>query len=157
MIVTSVPKPPCLTALVALIVPCLLAVQLGGTPIEMAQAKRSVQPTASATLQEASPTETPIKTPPHKVKRKKGKQTAQVTAFELEPPANPDYPAQLCGKRRERLVELQTMPWIIKPFFLGERRIEQWQYRLCLSKTMPEVQRYLESFPVPYTVTPPEN
>ena len=93
--------------------------------------------------------------PKKRASKKRQPVEAQVASFELEPPANPDYPAQLCGKRRERLLELQTMPWIVKPFFLGERRVEQWQYRLCLTKTMPEVQRYLESFPVPYTLEKP--
>jgi hypothetical protein len=81
-------------------------------------------------------------------------QVARLSAFELEPLPNPDYPTQLCGARRERLVALQAKPWVIKPFFLAQRRIEQWQYRTCLTKTMPEVYRYLESFPVPYVLSP---
>ena len=139
-----------------------LLLQLGFFGLEVVQAKRHAQGKPSAVVveqpvNEALPSsdavaETDLK-PAKKIKPKKKNQEAQITAFELEPPANPDYPAQLCGKRRERLVELQTMPWIVKPFFLGNRRVEQWQYRLCLSKTMPEVQRYLESFPVPYTAT----
>lgn len=157
------PKTTALTAsLKQIVVGCLL-VQLGFFGIEVVQAKRHakrvsgtavVEQSASETLPSSnSVAETEVK-PAKKIKHKKKNQEAQITAFELEPPANPDYPAQLCGKRRERLVELQTMPWVVKPFFLGSRRVEQWQYRLCLSKTMPEVQRYLESFPVPYTATP---
>jgi hypothetical protein len=157
------PKATALTAsLKRIIVGCLL-LQLGFLGVEVVQAKRhaKVKPTTVAVEQPASEAlsssdsvaETEVK-PAKKSKFKKTKQEAQITAFELEPPANPDYPAQLCGKRRERLVELQTMPWVVKPFFLGNRRVEQWQYRLCLTKTMPEVQRYLESFPVPYTATP---
>jgi hypothetical protein len=157
------PKATTVTAsLKRIVVGCLL-LQLGLWGVEAVQAKRHAKGKPSAVVVEQpvnellpssdAVAETDLK-PAKKLKFKKTKQEAQITAFELEPPANPDYPAQLCGKRRERLVELQTMPWVVKPFFLGERRIEQWQYRLCLSKTMPEVQRYLESFPVPYTATP---
>jgi hypothetical protein len=147
----------------------LAFVVVGNLPI--VQAKRppkmetieTIKPLDASTMPAVEPTE-PIVTKNKKISKqpkvaKHKKQPtleAQVASFELEPPANPDYPAQLCGKRRERLVQLQTMPWVVKPFFLGERRIEQWQYRLCLSRTMPEVQRYLETFPVPYTPNQPE-
>jgi len=166
MMMLFIPNPKA-TALTAsskqIVVGCLL-LQLGFFGIEVVQAKRHVikgvpaitvveQSAKAALPSSGSFAETEVKQA-KKIKHRKKNQEAQITAFELEPPANPDYPAQLCGKRRERLVELQTMPWIVKPFFLGERRVEQWQYRLCLSKTMPEVQRYLESFPVPYTATP---
>lgn len=90
------------------------------------------------------------KKPQKRTKTRNKQQAAQLSTVEFEPPPNPDYPMQLCGARRQRLVALQSLPLVVRPFFLAQRKVEHWQYRVCLSRTMPEVQRYLETFPVPY-------
>jgi hypothetical protein len=102
------------------------------------------------TLNTTQPAVTSNTKPPKRTKTRNKQQAAQLSTVEFEPPPNPDYPMQLCGARRQRLVALQSLPLVVRPFFLAQRKVEHWQYRVCLSRTMPEVQRYLETFPVPY-------
>jgi hypothetical protein len=138
----------------------MVVILVGLLPVTTVEAKRAKQVVVVSALPAENLTSaTPATTVQPSQKTKKAKQpkhrggkqqTAQLSTVEFEPPPNPDYPTQLCGVRRQRLLQLQSLPWIVTPFFLAQRRIEHWQYRLCLSRTMPEVQRYLETFPVPY-------